>query len=108
MVNRTTDILSGNILEEESDLSLRQLCDACSVHAEYIIDLVNEGIIEPSGMRNAHWCFNGMSIRRVRTARRLQRDLGINLAGIAMVLELMDEMELLRSRLSLFGERYQE
>ncbi|HEB83179.1 MAG TPA: MerR family transcriptional regulator [Gammaproteobacteria bacterium] len=106
MVNRTTDILSGDIIENESSLSLRQLCDACSVHAEYIIDLVNEGIIEPSGVQNTHWCFNGMSIRRVRTARRLQRDLGINLAGIAMVLDLMDEMERMRSRLSLMGDRY--
>ena len=106
MVKQTTDILSGNIIEEEESLTLRQLCEACAVHAEYIIDLVNEGIIEPSGVQNAHWCFNGVSIRRVRTARHLQRDLGINLAGIAMVLEMMDEMDRLRSRLSLLGERY--
>jgi len=106
MVKQTTDILSGNIIEEEESLTLRQLCEACSVHAEYIIDLVNEGIIEPSGVQNTHWCFNGVSIRRVRTARHLQRDLGINLAGIAMVLEMMDEMDRLRSRLSLLGERY--
>ena len=50
MVKQTTTILSGRILENESRLTLRQLCDACAVHAEYIIELVDEGFIEPSGV----------------------------------------------------------
>ncbi|HHJ34228.1 MAG TPA: MerR family transcriptional regulator [Gammaproteobacteria bacterium] len=94
-----TDILSGYIIEDETRLTLRQLCDACAVHAEYIIELIDEGFIEPSGMEKAHWCFNGMSIRRVQRAKRLQHDLGINLAGVALAVDLMDEIEMLRARL---------
>jgi chaperone modulatory protein CbpM len=37
-------------------------------------------------------------VRRVRLVVRLQRDLGVNLAGAALVLELMSELELLRAR----------
>ena len=99
MVKQTTDILSGRILENETRLSLHQLCDACAVHAEYIIELVDEGFIEPSGVEKSHWCFSGITIKRVRKAKRLQRDLGINLAGVALAIELMDEIEQLRSRL---------
>jgi len=99
MVNSTTDILTGYIIENETRLTLRQLCDACDVHAEYIIELVDEGFIEPSGIEKSHWCFNGINIRRVQKAKRLQNDLGINLAGIALALELMEEIEQLRSRL---------
>lgn len=99
MVNTTTDILSGYIVENETRLTLRQLCDACDVHAEYIIELIDEGFIEPSGIERSHWCFNGINIRRVQKAKRLQHDLGINLAGIALVLELMEEIEQLRTRL---------
>ena len=99
MVNSTTDILSGYIVENETRLTLRQLCDACNVHAEYIIELIDEGFIEPSGMERSHWCFNGINIRRVQKAKRLQHDLGINLAGIALALELMEEIEQLRARL---------
>ena len=33
-------------------------------------------------------------------AHRLQRDLGLNLAGVALALELLDEIEALRSRIS--------
>jgi len=99
MVKQTTDILTGRILENETRLSLRQLCDACAVHAEYIIELVDEGFIEPSGVEKSHWCFSGITIKRVRKAKHLQRDLGINLAGVALAIELMDELEQLRTRL---------
>jgi len=99
MAKQTIDILSGTILEDETRLSLRQLCAACSVHVDYIIDLVDEGFIEPSGEEKSHWCFNGVTIKRVKTAKRLQHDLGINLAGVALAIELMDEIEQLHTRL---------
>lgn len=99
MVKQTTDILSGRIVENEKRLTLRQLCDACSVRAEYIIEMVDEGFIEPSGVEKSHWCFSGVSIRRVQRAKRLQRDLGINLAGAALAIELIDEIEKLRALL---------
>ncbi len=100
MVKQTTDILSGYIIEEETRLTLRQLCDACAVRAEYIIELVDEGFIEPSGLEKSHWCFSGVSIRRVQKAKRLQHDLGINLAGAALALDLIEEIEFLRARLN--------
>jgi len=99
MVKQTTDILSGYILEDETRLTLRQLCDACAVRAEYIIELVDVGFIEPSGVERSHWCFNGVTIRRVQKAKRLQYDLGVNLAGVALAIELIDEIESLRARL---------
>ncbi len=99
MVKQTTDILSGYILEDETRLTLRQLCDACAVRAEYIIELVDVGFIEPSGVERSHWCFNGVTIRRVQKAKRLQHDLGVNLAGVALAIELIDEIESLRARI---------
>lgn len=99
MVKQTTEILSGRIVEDEKRLTLRQLCDVCGVRAEYVIELVDEGFIEPSGMEKSHWCFSGIAIKRVRKAKRLQRDLGINLAGAALAIELIDEIEKLRALL---------
>ena len=98
-MKQTADILTGRIVENETRLTLRQLCDACAVHAEYIIELVDEGFIEPSGVEKSHWCFSGITIKRVQKAKHLQRDLGINLAGVALAIELMDEIEHLRARL---------
>ena len=99
MVTQHTDILTGIIIEEEIHLSLRELCDACAVHAEFITELVDEGVIEPSGFDKSHWCFSGVSLYRIRAAKHLQRDLGINLAGVALALDLLDEMQLLHTQL---------
>jgi len=99
MGKQVTDILSGHIIENETRLTMQQLCDACAVRAEYIIELVDEGFIEPSGIEKAHWCFSGLSIQRVQKAKRLQQDLGLNLAGVALAIDLFDEIERLRARL---------
>lgn len=99
MIEKTSDILSGDIIENDTTLTLQQLCEVCSVHAEYIIDLVNEGFIEPNGVEKSHWCFDVVSIRRVQKAKRLQEDLGVNLAGVALALELIEEIETLRAKI---------
>ena len=44
------------------------------------------------------WRFTGDALRRARLALRLERELEINLAGVALALELMEEIEQLRRR----------
>ena len=89
---------TGTVIEEDS-LTLEQLCHACGVHADWVISLVEESIIEPQGDEIQVWRFSGASLVRVRSALRLQRDLGVNLAGIALALDLMEELENLRAEL---------
>jgi chaperone modulatory protein CbpM len=91
------------ILEEHTQLTLADLCRACAVHAERIIELVDAGVLEPQGREPARWIFVGASLHRARKALRLQRDLGIDLAGAALALELLDEIALLRTRLRAMG-----
>ena len=100
MQNRNQDILNGMLIDEESRLSLHELCNACVVEADFIIDLVSEGVLEPAGFEQSHWVFTGVSLKRVRTARRLRHDLGLNLAGIALALDLLDEIQQLHSRIN--------
>lgn len=92
-------ILSGDLLDTQTELSLADLCNACSSHAEWIIELVDEGILEPIGQIQSHWRFSAISLHRVHIAMRLQRDLKINCAGVALAIELLDEIETLRTRL---------
>lgn len=94
--------LTGLLLDEHCDFTLEELCTSCSVQREYIIELVDEGIVEPLEQQRGqqHWRFTGNNLLRVRKARRLQQDLGINLAGAALVLELMEEIETLRGRIA--------
>jgi chaperone modulatory protein CbpM len=91
---------TGTIIEDDP-LTLGQLCRACGTHADWVISLVEEGIIEPDGKELQLWRFSGVSLVRVRSALRLQRDLGVNLAGVALALDLIEELEKLRKRLNI-------
>jgi chaperone modulatory protein CbpM len=61
--------------------------------------MVEQGILEPSGRRGPHWCFPLSSLKRTRITLHLQRDLGVNLEGAALVLDLLDRIEDLNARL---------
>jgi chaperone modulatory protein CbpM len=93
---------TGTVIEDDN-LTLEQLCDACGVHTDWVISLVEESIIEPQGDQIQVWRFSGTSLMRVHSAQRLQRDLGINIAGIALALDLMEELEILRAQLKIMG-----
>jgi chaperone modulatory protein CbpM len=93
-------ILTGRTLHEENGLTLAELSRACAVHAERILELIDEGILEPRGHDPHRWRFSGSNLRRARTAVRLQRDLDINLAGVALALDLLEEIDRLQRLLT--------
>ena len=92
-----TEWLTGIVLDEQAELTLSDLCRACCQHAEWIEQLVDEGILEPAGHNPAQWRFSGTSLQKAHIAMRLQQDLDINLAGVALALDLMDQIESLRA-----------
>ena len=87
------------LIDEQTTLTLAELCRCFAVEAELIEDLVEQGILEPAGRRGRHWCFPASSLRRTRITLHLQRDLGVNLAGAALVLDLLERIEELDTRL---------
>jgi chaperone modulatory protein CbpM len=104
MTDDLLSLLNGEILEEEVELTLAQLCRSCRLPAERVIELVEQGVVEPVGREPAQWRFRGISVRRVRCAVRLERDLGVNAAGAALALDLLDELEAVRARLHRLGD----
>lgn len=87
------------IVEQELWLSFTELCEACGGEAGLVELLVDEGVLVPSGAARESWRFGGASLSRARVAMRLLRDLEINAAGVALALDLLDEIAALRARL---------
>lgn len=94
------------ILEEQTHLTLDDLCHACGIDVQRIIELVDIGVLEPEGPEPAHWQFGGASLHRARMVFRLQHDFDIDLAGAALALELLDQIDTLRARLRTLGSGY--
>ena len=93
----------ASILEDETNLSLSDLCQSCHIQTEVVLEMVEEGVLTPQGDTPGQWRFTGAHVQRARVAVRLQRVLGVNHAGAALALQLLEEIETLRARLQAAG-----
>ncbi len=107
MKNEEISVLSGVVMDETQAVSLAELCRCCSLPAEQVVSMIEHGIVEPieSRVTISRWQFSGESVLRIQTAIRLNRDLGVNLAGVALALELLDEVKTLRQQVALSRQR---
>lgn len=99
-MSRNTETLTVEIVEPQATFTLREICERGDCHAELVLKMVSHGIIEPveaperEEVRN--WEFDFAALLRLQKAMRLQRDLKMNLPGLAMSLELLDEVDAMR------------
>jgi len=91
--------LPGAIFEESAVLSVKDLSRMCAVDEQHIVEFVEEGVLTVVEINATEWYFTGAALRRARIALRLQRDLELNLAGVALALDLIDELQRLRREL---------
>lgn len=93
------NVLTASVVDEEAPMSLAELARACRAQEEELRVWVFEGVLEPLGGSPHEWRFTGASLRRARVALTLTRELELNPPGVALALELMDEIEALKARL---------
>ena len=103
MINKSANLtIKGVILDEQSDITLDDMCRACRVEQRAIIALIEEGILEPRVRNESPWRFSSTTLPYVSRALRLQRDFELNPAGVAFALDLLNEIEELRNRLKIW------
>ena len=90
--------VEGVVLDERTLVTVTELTEVCGLSLEQVRSMVSEGMLHPRGAAPEQWHFTGIEVRRTRRALRLQRDLELNLAGAALALDLLDEVEWLRRR----------
>lgn len=88
------------IVEEDMQLTLLELCQASHASEETITSLVLEGVLEPSGKQAQEWQFSGSSLRRAKLARNLAEELEINTPGVALALDLLERIDTLQAQLT--------
>jgi chaperone modulatory protein CbpM len=97
-------ILRAVCLGEDEWLDIEQFARACDAQVEFIRALVEEGLIAPPVVAPA-WRFGGEELARVRRIRRLQLAFEANLQSVAVMLDLLDEIERLRAGFARSGVR---
>jgi len=99
MTDRNQNSSTPELIDEQTTFTLAQLCRSCSVEAEFIEAMIEHGILEPVSSRGHHYTFTAASLRRTRVTVRLQRDLGVNLPGAALALDLLEQIRELQASL---------
>ena len=78
------------------ELNLEELCHTLGTPADIIVEIIEQGIIEPQGSAPESWVFDDRMLYRSQKALRLHQDLEIEWSGIALALNLLEEVEFLR------------
>ena len=93
--------IEGSIVEHDVHMTIVELAEATSTPEDMIMAWVSEGVLSPAGASPQDWRFSGNSLQRAKTAARLMHDLELNLPGVALALNLLEELDQLRSQLHL-------
>lgn len=83
-------------LGEDAWLDLDELSRACGVDPAWVLSIVDEGLVQPM-LTEPAWRFGGDELARVRRINRLQRDFDASLTSVAVMLDLLDEIDRLRA-----------
>jgi DNA-binding transcriptional MerR regulator len=90
---------------EPEQLTLEGLAACAGVHPARIEYFVEYGLLEPIARTGTQWLFDTACLARLRMIERLRRDLGANLAGIAVVLDLLDRLTTLQREVEQWRRR---
>ena len=95
MMNQT--VVAGVLMDENTTISFVEVCEKCNISEEMLLDMMEHGLF-PSSHSKATYV-DQPTLNRIQSACRLQQDLGINLAGVVLVMELRDELKQIREEL---------
>ncbi len=99
MTQIQTTWIEGSIVEDEMHMSIVEISQATRAPEELIMSWVSEGVLSPAGSSPEDWRFSGDSLKRAKTAAHLTHDLELNTPGVALALDLLDEITRLRNQL---------
>jgi chaperone modulatory protein CbpM len=88
----------GVVGGEGTGIGLVEVAQACGTSAAFIEELVLEGVLQPRGDA-AGADFGAVDVLRVRRVLRLQQVFDAPLPSVAVIMDLLDEIERLRAQL---------
>lgn len=80
----------AKLVGEADWLAASEICRLCRLELGVVIELAELGVISPRGYAPEQWQLPATALPRLAVAGRLMRDLGINVSGAALALELLE------------------
>jgi chaperone modulatory protein CbpM len=86
-------------------LDMAEFCEAAELSDVYVIEIVEHGILEPQGAQPGDWVFNDYELTLAKRAAKLRRDLELEWEGVALALDLLEEVQQLRAENRMLKQR---
>jgi chaperone modulatory protein CbpM len=100
--------LHAHLLSEGDWIGATEICQLCRIELTTVVELADLGVVSPRGYAPEQWQFPATELSRLRTASRLMRDLGLNVSGAALAVELLEAQHHLERRLRRLERLVQE
>ncbi|HEY3269044.1 MAG TPA: helix-turn-helix transcriptional regulator [Armatimonadota bacterium] len=71
----------------------------CEMHPQTLRSYERLGLVRPRRTESHNRLYSEADVERLRQIQRLTRELGVNLAGVEVILDLLDRMEALRAEM---------
>ena len=99
-MNKET-VLKGVLIEETLTYSFIEVCQRYRLPEQLLEEMIEHALFHTPITDKAQIAFDQRALRRLESACRLNRDLDVNLSGVGIVLDLIDEIEILRHELTI-------
>ena len=98
--NDDDDVLRAQFLDDDDWLRIDEICSRLHVEQQWIVEWWSSvRSIRAVGLEPSDWAFPRRQLPRVLAMTRLVTDLGVNLTGAAIILDLVEERRQLLSQL---------
>ena len=99
-----TERLQAQVVGEREWLDVTEICRVCRIEREQLLELAELGVVMPRGPGPEEWQLPAEDLPRLRVAGRLMRDLGVNVSGAALAVELLEVQHDLERRVRLLTQ----
>jgi len=96
---RMTQVVAAHVLGEGDWIAAAEICELCQIDAESVRELAALGIVAAREPAPGQWELAAAALPRLRVAGRLMRDLGVNVSGVALAVELLEAQRELERRI---------
>lgn len=96
---RVTQVLQAHVLGEADWIAASEICQLCRLDLDALRELAELGVMSSRERAPGEWQVPATALPRLRVVGRLIRDLGVNVSGAALVLELLEAQHELEMRL---------
>jgi chaperone modulatory protein CbpM len=96
---RSQQSLEARVLGADDWLHASEVCELCRLELTVVLELAELGVVAPRTAVAGEWQLPATALPRLRVAARLMHDLGVNVSGAALALELLDAQHDLERRI---------